>query len=238
VRQDPCLDISALAARLDADPWVTQRGGLGVLYVVLDIVVDGYLPVLDGLENDVDEIEDQVFSGESAVARRIYQLSREVIGLRRAVHPLPDVLRRAGLAMGAHLVNGEKPAAAMDLAPDELRAGLADVWDHVGTVTERTDSLHQVVGHILETNATLVTLEQNTRMASLAEQQFRQDAQVKKISSWAAIFLAPTLLAGMWGMNFEVMPELRWDFGYPAALVTMAVTSTALYLRFKRINWL
>ena len=247
VRHEHAPDLSPIAERMDAEPWLTGRGGLGVLYAALDLVVDGYFPVLDGLENDVDEIEDQVFSGEPAVAKRIYQLSREAIGLQRAVHPLPQVLRRAGLAVDHHLTQqmteqtnqqGHDEHHVMDLAPDELRAGLADVWDHVGAVTERVDALREVLSDILDTNSTLVTLDQNTRMATLAEEQYDQDQQVKKISSWAAVFLAPTLLAGIWGMNFAAMPELDWRFGYPAALLTMLVISGGLYARFRRIGWL
>lgn len=243
VRHEHAPDLTPIAERMDAEPWLTGRGGLGVLYAALDLVVDGYFPVLDGLETDVDEIEDQVFSGEAAVAKRIYQLSREAIGLQRAVHPLPQVLRRAGLAVEHHQPQRTTPQLTdehhiMDLAPDELRAGLADVWDHVGAIAERVDALRDVLSDILETNATLVTLDQNARMAMLAEEQYGQDQQIKRISSWAAVFLAPTLLASIWGMNFEVMPELDWRFGYPAALLTMVVVSAGLYARFRRIHWL
>ncbi|MGF1661764.1 MAG: magnesium and cobalt transport protein CorA [Kineosporiaceae bacterium] len=238
-------DVHAILDRLDAEPWLTGRGGLGVLYAALDVVVDGYVPVLDGLENDVDEIEDQVFAGgEHTVARRIYELARETIALQRAVHPLQAVLRNAGFVVGAQINGGhgngarvEVPGLAHDLS-DDLKAGIADVWDHAHSVGERVDGLREALTDILQTNATLVGLDQNARTERLSELQVRQNEQVKKISAWAAVFVAPTLLSGIWGMNFERMPEMDWRFGYPAALLVMLGVSVALYLRFKRIHWL
>jgi magnesium transporter len=239
-------DVHAILDRLDAEPWLTDRGGLGVLYAALDVVVDGYVPVLDGLENDVDEIEDQVFAGgEHTVARRIYELARETIALQRAVHPLQGVLRNAGFVVGSQMNGGQGnggrgdalPGLAHDLS-DDLKAGIADVWDHAHVVSERVDALREALTDILQTNATLVGLDQNARTERLSELQVNQNEQVKKISAWAAIFVAPTLLSGIWGMNFDRMPEIDWRFGYPTALLVMVTVSVALYLRFKRIHWL
>lgn len=234
VTYDGIADLDFLPERLSREPWIPEHGGLGILYAVLDKVVDDYAVVLDGLDNDVEEIEDQVFAGERGAARRIYELAREAIALQRAIHPLPTLLRRAGFAADAHL----HEEANRDLQADQLRAGLADVWDHVSTTGDRVDAVRTALSDILQTNATLVGMDQNARSAEIAEAQFAQDQQVKKISSWAAVFLAPTLLAGVWGMNFDVMPELGWRFGYPAALGVMALVSIGLYWRFRRINWL
>lgn len=219
--------------RLDAEPWIASRGGLGVLYAALDSVVDGYAPVLEGLENDLDEIADQVFAGDPGVTRRIYQLSREALALQRAVHPLHNVLHQAGYVVDSHLDSDP----TNDLS-DDLRAGLADVWDHITTTAERVDAIRGALADVLQANATLVALEQNSRLEKLSESQFTQNEQVKKISAWAAILIVPTLLAGIWGMNFDHMPELRWLYGYPLALLTMLVASGALWGVFRKVGWL
>ncbi len=221
-------DLGAVRARLEADPDLLRQGPNAVLYAVLDKVVDDYGPVLEGLQNDIDEIEVQVFDGDPQVSRRIYQLSREVIDFQRAVDPLADLFD----AMRATL---KQRAEGSDL---ELRRNLRDVADHATRVMERLAGFRDLLANILQVNATLVGQRQNEEMARMTEAGFEQNEQVKRISSWAAIFFAPSFVASVYGMNFDVMPELRWPFGYPFALGLMLLLSGALYLAFKRKGWL
>jgi magnesium transporter len=197
--------------RLESEPDLLRRGPSAVLYAIMDQVVDDYAPVSDGLETDIDEIEAEVFGGNAAVSRRIYALSREVIGFRRATHPLNEVLER--------LIEGE----VYDVDP-ELQRYLRDVQDHALRTTEQVEAFRELLSNILSVNLTLVGLNQND--------------EVKKISAWAAILFAPTLIAGIYGMNFEVMPELSWMFGYPFALALMVLTTVVLHRIFKKAGWL
>jgi len=199
-----------------------------VLYAVLDKVVDDYGPVMEGLQTDIDQIEVQVFDGDPHVSRRIYQLSREVIDFQRAVDPLADLLD----ALRATL---KQRAEGTDL---ELRRNLRDVADHATRVIERLAGFRELLTNILQVNAALVGQRQNEEMARMTEAGFEQNEQVKRISSWAAIFFAPSFIASVYGMNFENMPELSWSLGYPFALLLMALLSGLLYLAFKRKGWL
>ena len=201
-------------------------GPQAILYAIIDAVVDGYGPVVAGLSNDIDEIEEQVFVGESQVSRRIYQLSREVIAFERATHPLSDVM-----------LSLEQGSAKYGVA-DELQRGLRDVADHLTSVNQRIDAYRELLRDILTVNSTLVGQRQNEEMAKMTEASLKQGDEVKKISSWAAILFGPSLIAGIYGMNFTHMPELSWWFGYPMALALMATTSVILYKVFKRRNWL
>jgi len=183
-----------------------------VLYAIMDRVVDDYAPVSEGLETDIEEIEAAVFGGDDAgVSRRIYALSREVIGFRRASHPLNEMLES--------MIEGK----VYDF-DSELHRYLRDVQDHALKVTEQVEAFRELLSNILSVNLTLVSINQND--------------EVKKISAWAAILFAPTLVAGIYGMNFEVMPELTWAFGYPFALALMVFTAILLHLIFKRAGWL
>ena len=221
-------DLGEVRTRLEADPELLRQGPNAVLYAVLDKVVDDYGPVMDGLQTDIDEIEVQVFDGDPGVSRRIYQLSREVIDFQRAVDPLADLLD----ALRATL---KQRAEGTDL---ELRRNLRDVADHATRVIERLAGFRELLTNILQVNATLVGQRQNEEMARMTEAGFEQNEQVKRISSWAAIFFAPSFIASVYGMNFDDMPELRWPFGYPFALLLMALLSGILYAAFKRKGWL
>ncbi|HEY5882230.1 MAG TPA: magnesium and cobalt transport protein CorA [Nakamurella sp.] len=201
-------------------------GPEAILYTVLDQVVDEYAPVVAGLENDIDEIEDQLFAGDPAVARRIYELFREVIEFQRATQPLPGML--AALTRGFEKYGVDA----------ELQRYLRDVADHVIRVVERGDAFRQLLQNALTVNATLVTQQQNAEMQSLTEASLAQNEEVKKISAWAAILFAPTLVGTIYGMNFENMPELGWALGYPLALVLMIAMGVILYLIFKHRRWL
>jgi magnesium transporter len=221
-------DLGAVRERLEQEPELLARGPFAVLYAVLDKVVDDYGPVLDGLQNDIDEIEVQVFDGDPGASRRIYQLSREVIEFQRAVEPLTDVLD--ALREILHDRAGE--------AELELRRMLRDVADHATRVVERTDAFRQLLTNILSVNAALVAQRQNEEMTRLTQASYAQGEQVKRISSWAAILFAPTLIAGIYGMNFENMPELKWVYGYPMAMGMMLLLGLILYLIFRRKGWL
>jgi magnesium transporter len=173
--------------------------------------VDDYAPVVDGLGNDIQEIEAEVFGGSPNVSRRIYELSREVIEFQRATEPLDGML--------GDLIREE----TIEVDP-EVRRYLRDVRDHVLQVTERLAGFRELLQNILSVNLTLASLAQNE--------------EVKKISAWAAILFAPTLIGTVYGMNFRYMPELHWLLGYPFALLLMGLVSLTLYLVFKRRGWL
>ena len=179
-----------------------------------------------GLQNDIDEIETEVFSGNAGVSRRIYELSREVIEFQRATEPLPAILDR--LMSGAE---GFEVDA-------ELQRHLHVVQEQALRITERVDGFHQMLQNILSVNLTLVGLSQNEEAKKLTEASIAQNDQVKKISAWAAILFAPTLIGTVYGMNFDYMPELHWMLGYPFALVLMLMVSVTLYVVFKHRGWL
>lgn len=219
VRHSETPDLAVVRRRMESDPDLLARGPEAVLYAIFDAVVDGYAPVVAGLQNDIDEIETEVFRGEASVSRRIYELSREVVEFQRATRPLMRILE--GLIAGFDKYS----------IHEELRSYLRDVTDHATTVVERADSFRQMLTDILTVNATLVNQAQNEEMKA-------QNEEVKKISAWAAILFAPTLIGTVYGMNFRQMPELHWYFGYPYALGLMVVVCGALYVVFKHRGWL
>jgi len=226
VRHSQAPDLAAVRRRMEDDAELLALGPEAVLYAILDSVVDGYAPVVAGMQNDIDEIETQVFSGDPNVSRRIYELSGEVIEFQRAARPLLGMLE--GLMAGFDKYSTDH----------ELRRYLRDVADHATTVAERVDGFRQMLADILTVNATLVSQAQNEEMKRLSEASFTQNEEVKKVSAWAAILFAPTVIGTVYGMNFAHMPELHWVFGYPFALTLMLLVSTTLYLIFKRRDWL
>jgi magnesium transporter len=211
VRHGKASELHEARERLEGDPNLLRQGPSAVLYAIMDRVVDDYAPVAEGLQTDIDEIEAEVFGGNVGVSRRIYALSREVIGFRRAVQPLTGVLD--------HLLGGD----VYDFDP-ELHRYLRDVQDHALRVTEQVEAFRELISNILSVNLTLVGINQND--------------EVKKISAWAAILFAPTLISGIYGMNFELMPELSWAAGYPFALALMVALAVLLHYIFKRAGWL
>ncbi|MEU8300312.1 magnesium/cobalt transporter CorA [Micromonospora sp. NPDC048909] len=226
VRHGEAPQLSAVRRRLEDEPGMLARGPQAVLYAILDHVVDGYAPVVAGLENDIDEIETEVFGGDPNASRRIYGLSREVIQFQRAARPLLGVL--GALAAGSGKYGSD----------EELQRYLRDVTDHLTQVVERVDSFRHLLQNILAVNATLVSQQQNEEMRSLTAASYAQNEELKKVSSWAAILFAPTLIGTVYGMNFVHMPELRWRFGYVFAVGLMALVCGTLYLIFKRRGWL
>ncbi|MCC3272308.1 magnesium/cobalt transporter CorA [Arthrobacter zhangbolii] len=219
VRHAESPDLARVRKRLEQEPELLMLGPQAVLYAVLDQVVDEYAPVAAGLENDIDEIEDQLFGGDAEVSRRIYELSREVIQFQRAISPLQTVV-------GELRNNADQYGV-----PAELRDNLGDVLDHVLRLIDRANAYRAILENALTLSSTLASNR-------LAETSIEQNEQVKRISSWAAILFAPTLVGTVYGMNFENMPELSWQFGYPLALLGMLVTGIVLYLTFKRNKWL
>ncbi|MFC5948973.1 magnesium and cobalt transport protein CorA [Pseudonocardia lutea] len=221
-------DLAGVRRRLERDPELLAHGPFAVFYAVLDKVVDDYGPVLDGLQDDVDQIEDQVWNADPAVSRRIYKLTREVIEFQRAVDPLVEIFDELRNRFG-------KQSTTPDL---ELRRLVRDVQDHATRVRERTQGLRDLLTNLLTVNSTLVAQRQNEEMTHLTEAGYVQNEQMKKVSSWAAIAFAPSLVAGIYGMNFAHMPELQWRFGYPYALGLMLALALLLYALFKRKDWL
>jgi magnesium transporter len=226
VRHSESPDLSHVRQRMESEPELLALGPQAILYAIIDAVVDAYSPVVAGLANDIDEIETQVFGGDALVSRRIYELSREVIDFQRATHPLSAVmlaLERGSVKYGV---------------TQELERRLRDVADHLTQVNERVDGFRYLLRDILTVNSTLVSERQNEEMTRLAHSSNRQGEEVKKISSWAAILFAPSLIAGIYGMNFTHMPELSWPLGYPLAVLAMLGLSGLLYTIFKRRGWL
>jgi magnesium transporter len=226
VRHSESPDLSRVRRRLESDPALLAKGTEAVLYAILDAVVDGYSPVVAGLANDIDEIETEVFRGDPGVSRRIYELSQEVLDFQRAAQPLSGILAAIMAGFDKYGVD------------EELRSYLRDVADHVVQVTERVEGFRLQLRDILTVNATLVAQRQNEEIRELTEASIAQGEEVKKISAWAAILFAPTLVGTVYGMNFDRMPELHWRYGYLMALLLMALVSGLLYAVFKRRNWI
>jgi magnesium transporter len=207
---------------MEANPELLAMGPEAVLYAILDEVVDGYEPIVAGLLNDIDEIEDQLFGDgddDSALSRRIYELSREVINFQRAVHPLNGMLEWLRRGSAKYRID------------EELQRSLRDVLDHTIRVNEKIDSFRAILENALTVHSALVARRQTE--AGLA-----QNDEIKKISSWAAIIFAPTLVGTVYGMNFDVMPELHWAFGYPMAIGAMLAFAVGLFGVFKYKKWL
>jgi len=226
VRHSESPDLALVRQRMETTPGAMDEGAEAVLYAIMDAVVDGYAPVVAGISNDIDEIETQVFDGDPKVSRRVYELSRGVIEFERAVAPLVGIIDvlSSGFADG---YVGEK-----------LQQYLRDVADHVVQAKERIEEFRVLLRDILAVNSSLVGQRQSEEAQRLSEASNRQSDQTKKISGWAAILFAPSLIGSIYGMNFDFMPELDQPWGYPAALGAMLASAVALYVVFKRRGWL
>jgi magnesium transporter len=226
VRHAEVPDLAKVRRRMEASPDLLKRGPEAVLYAILDEVVDEYAPVVAGLENDIDEIEDELFAGSTAVSRRIYELFREVMEFQRATQPLLGIL--GALQAGATKYSVD----------DELQRNLRDVHDHVVRVVERAEAFRSILQNALTVNAAVVGERQNEEVRAMTQASLVQNEEVKRISAWAAIFFAPTLVGTIYGMNFRHMPELDWPWGYPMAIGVMVVGSFLLFRGFRRREWL
>ncbi|MCS3443220.1 magnesium/cobalt transporter CorA [Microbacterium phyllosphaerae] len=226
IRHAESPDLGRVRRRLEGDPTLLKLGPEAVLYAILDEVVDEYAPVLAGLENDIDEIESQLFEDGVDATQRIYELGREVIDFQRAVQPLAGMLDA--------LLRG----SAKYQVDEELQRYLRDVLDHTLRVSERATTFRTVLDNALTVESTIVARRQNEEMTGMTELSIRQNDEVKKISGWAAILFAPTLVGTVYGMNFDHMPELHWALGYPMAIALMVGMGFGLYWAFKRKGWL
>lgn len=206
------VDIEAARQRLEADPRQLAEGPYAVLHAILDSVVDQYQHIAYELENDVANIEHKVFSNASrSWAQELYFLKREIIEYRRAVDPMRLIIDRILVDQALLLTEVTRPF-------------FRDILDHAVRAADLAAGLDQ-----------LLTAAMN---ADIAQVQIRQNEDMRKISAYVALAAVPTLLAGVWGMNFDAMPELHESWGYPFAIAVMIATCTALYRKFKRSGWL
>jgi magnesium transporter len=216
VRHAEAPDLHAVRAKLESRADVISRGPFAIVHAILDRVVNDYEKVVSGIENDIDEIEDEVFGEVQNVSRRIYELTREVIGFQRATKPIAPILHG--------LMN-------MPGLEDDEHAYLRDVQDAALRVQEQADNFRELLNNIFNVNLTLET-------KALNEASNATNDEVKKISAWAAIGFAPTLIGTIYGMNFKNMPELDWRYGYPYALGLMLAISLGLFIMFKKRDWI
>jgi magnesium transporter len=211
VRQGVASDLHGARLRLEAHPKLLEEGPAAVLWAILDKIVDDYAPVVEGLDEDIDEVEQLVFAGARAPTQRIYLLRREVTDFYRAVHPL--VGPAAAITQGGVLA-----------ISDGLRQYFRDVDDHLKLVNEEIIAQRDLLSTILQANMAVTSAEQNE--------------VVRKISGWAAIITVPTFIASFYGMNFEHMPELGWRVSYPGVVVLMVAAALGLWITLKRAKWL
>ena len=212
VRHGQGNELHTARSELETSRQVLSHGPGGVLYAVMDRVVDEYLDVVDELIVDVDEIEESVFSNQRTNdSARIYVLKRELAEVRRAVLPLREPVNR--------LASGDLPAVPESAAPF-----FRDVFDHLARAAETVDSLDSLLSTAFDAHLAQISVQQNDDM--------------RKISAGAALVVVPTLIAGVYGMNFKHMPELEWTYGYPFALLVMGAVAAGLWVLFKRSGWL
>lgn len=226
IRHAEAPDLGRVRRRLEHDVQLLARGPEAVLYAILDEVVDEYAPVLAGLENDIEEIESQLFVEGADASERIYKLTREVIDFQRATQPLAGMLEALKRGSEKYEVDAE------------LQRYLRDVLDHTLRIADRATTFRTVLENALTVESTIVARRQNEEMRRMTELSIRQNEEVKKISGWAAILFAPTLIGTIYGMNFTDMPELNWTFGYPLAVGAMLAMGLGLYVVFKKRGWL
>jgi magnesium transporter len=220
VRHGEGSPLKAVRQRLEHEPELLGKGPTAVLYAIADAAVDHYLDVAVELQTDLEELEAEVFSpdggGSRYTASRIYTFKRQVLEFRRATGPLaPPLARLAGT--GAY-------GGTVPFVNDRARPFFRDVSDHLTRVNESVEGLDRLVSDILS--------------AHLAQTSVRQNDDMRKISAWAAMAAVPTMIAGIYGMNFDHMPELHWLWGYPAVIALMAVLEVLLFRQFKRRGWL
>jgi magnesium transporter len=211
VRHGEASVLGPARERLEQHPDLLEMGAAAAVWAILDKVVDDYAPVVAGIDNDIEEVEEDIFTHRGDSTQRIYFLKREVIEFHRAVAPLLGPLE--ALERGAFPQIGQK-----------LRSFYRDVADHARRVDENVMSQRELLTSILEANLALLSV--------------RQNEVVRQISAWAAIIAVPTFIASVYGMNFEYMPELDSRIGYPLALAVMLGCILVLYRFFRRINWL
>lgn len=212
VRHGDHTQLAEVRRELERRPERLALGPSAVLHAIADHVVDSYLDVAQLLDRDVDAMEEEVFTpGSKMGIAPIYQLKREVVEMRRAVNPLAGAL--------ATLI--EQP---VDVIPKEVRRYFRDVHDHHTHVTERVNEFNEALSSLID--------------AAMAKVSMQQNSDMRKISSWVAIAAVPTMIAGIYGMNFDHMPELHWTYGYGLILLLMASVCIGLFVTFRHNDWL
>ena len=213
VRRDSKHDFLGVRARAEREPHLLAQGSAFVMYALMDAVVDRYFPVVDMLESELETIEERIFiqGSQRANIERLYELKRKLLGLRHAVMPLMEAVGR--------LHGGRVPQLAAN-AQDYFR----DVDDHLHRITGRLDTVRDTISTAIQVNLSMVAIDESEVN--------------KRLAAWAAIFAVFTAFAGVWGMNFEYMPELKWHYGYPMAVTAMVCVCGYLYYRFKKSGWL
>lgn len=212
VRHGDHCGLHKVRQKLEDDPEQLALGPAAVLHAIADHIVDQYVAVTDAIEEDIDTIESEVFEPRSHMdSEQIYVMKREVLELRRSIHPLGPPLHK--------LTEGYS-----SLVPHEVRSYFRDVDDHLATVTERVTSFDELLTTLVDAVLAKISMQQNNDM--------------RKITAYAGLISVPTMFAGIYGMNFDNMPELRWNFGYPLVLVVIAVICALLYRNFRRNHWL
>jgi magnesium transporter len=200
-------------SRCEREPQLLKQGSAFVLYALLDAIVDRYFPVLEELESELETIEEQIFERglQRANIQRLYQLKRKVTVLKHAVGPLMEAV--------AKLHGGRVPRICF-----KTQEYFRDVYDHLYRINTSIDAIRDTIATAIQVNLSMVTIDQSEVN--------------KRLAAWAAIFAVATAFVGVWGMNFEVMPELKWRYGYPAAILLVAGVCGYLYFRFKKAGWL
>lgn len=226
VRHSETPDLTGVRNELEGRPEVLGIGPLVVLLRLLDCIVDAYTPVAIGIENDIDEIETQVFSGSSRVSKRIYQLSREAIDFQRAVRPLRPIIQ------------GIRVDQVFATATERLRQELRDIEDHAIAINDRVEALREALKSTLDLNISLQTQRQNEEITAMTSASLKQAEDSRRIAGWAGVFFVPSLVTGVYGMNFANMPELGWLWGYPFAIALMLGSGLAMYFIFRWRDWL
>jgi len=213
VRHGASLPYVPVRARCETVPHLLCKGPGFALYALMDYIVDQYFPIIDALEQEIQELEQAIFSETFSreTTARIYQLQNEILAVKRVVSPLIDVCNR--------LMRFD-----FQLIPEDTQPYFRDVYDHVIRVNEMVDTLRELLTTALEANFSLISIAQNDVM--------------KRFAGWGAIIALPTMIAGVYGMNFRYMPELDWGFGYPTVLGIIIVTCGFLFYRFRRAGWL
>ena len=213
VRRDAQLGFADVRRRCEQEPELLRHGPAYVLYALMDSVVDRYFPVLDRLSAEIEEIEDRIFAGQTTRAQieALYLLKRKLTTLNHATQPLLEVTGK--------LHGGRVPPICAGLH-DYFR----DVYDHLMRLGQSIDSLRDVVATAISVNLSLITIQENE--------------VTKRLAAYAALVAVPTMVAGVYGMNFTNMPELRWAYGYPSAIAVMVLIDLYLVYRFKKAKWM
>jgi magnesium transporter len=213
VRHGASTSYTTVRQRAESCPTLLSRGEDYILYAILDFIVDNYLPVVESIGEEVDALEERLLHKvlSEAEINRLYGLRRELLRLRKAVAPLVEVCQRLEHADDV-------------LIEPQMQPLFRDVHDHVRRVQEEIDSLREVLAFAFE--------------ASLMAGQSQQNAITRKLAAWAAILAVPTAVAGIYGMNFEHMPELKWTYGYYLVIGGIVTLCGLLYIRFRRVGWL